>query len=76
MKKPPEPRHVLAARLSIDWADLLVAVARSLPRWMRWYRIRLVRRSWGHRERGYKILADWEQERIEWEMREFHEKSD
>ncbi len=76
MKKPPEPRQVSAAKLSIAWADLLVDIANSLPKWMRWYRIRMVRRSWGHRERGFKILADWEQERIEREMEQFHERDD
>ncbi len=76
MKKPPEPRHVTAARFSIAWADLLVDIANSLPRWMRWFRIRMVRRSWDHRERGFKILTDWELEKLDWEIREFHEKSD
>ena len=76
MKKPPEPRQVTAARLSIAWADLLVDIANSLPRWMRWFRIRMVKRSWDHRERGFQILADWEQEKIEWEMGQFHEKLD
>lgn len=75
-KEPPEPRQVTAARLSIAWADLLVGIARSLPRWMRWYRVRMVKRSWDHRERGFQILADWEQERIEREMEQFREKSD
>lgn len=76
MTKPPEPRQVSAAKLSIAWADLLVAVARSLPRWMRWYRVRMVNRLWKHRERGFQILADWEQERIEREMEQFRESSD
>lgn len=76
MKKPSEPRHVQAARLSIAWADLLVDIGNSLPRWLRWYRIRLVKRSWKHRERGFKILADWELEKLADEIRQFHEKSD
>ncbi len=76
MKKPPEPRHVTAARFSIAWADLLVDIANSLPRWMRWFRIRMVKRSWDHRERGFKILADWEMEKLDEEIRQFHEKSD
>ncbi len=80
MKKPPEPRHVTAARSRIAWADVLVATARALPRWMRWYRVRMVNRSWEQRERAFQILADWEQEKLDWEYREshwqFHEKSD
>ncbi len=63
MKKPPEPRQVTAARLSIAWVDLLVTIARSLPRWMRWYGVRMVERSWKHRERAFQILADWELEK-------------
>ncbi len=76
MTKPPEPRQVSAAKLSIAWADLLVDIANSLPRWMRWYRVRMVKRSWEHRERAIQILADWEMEKIEMEIRQFHEKSD
>jgi len=75
-KKLPEPRQVSAAKFSIAWADLMVAVAHSLPRWLRWYRIRLVARSWEHRNRAFQILADWEIEKLALEIDQFHEKSD
>ena len=68
-KKLSEPTYVAAAHFSIAWADLLIDIARSLPRWMRWYRIRMVKRSWEHRNRAFQILADWERD-------QFHEKSD
>ena len=67
---------VQAAKLSIAWADLIVSVAHSLPRWLRWYRIRMVARSWEHRERAIQILADWEMEKRAAEIEQFHEKSD
>ena len=34
-KEPSEPFQVAAAHLSIAWADLMVDIARSLPRWLR-----------------------------------------
>lgn len=75
-KKPPEPRQVSAAKLSIAWADLMVSVAYSLPRWLRWYRIRLVARSWEHRERAVQILADWEMEKLVVEIEQHHKRDD
>ncbi len=75
-KKPPESRQVQAAKLSIAWADVMVDVAHSLPRWLRWYRIRIVKRSWEHRERAFQILVDWEIEKIAAEIEQFPEKSD
>jgi len=76
MKGPSEPRQVSAAHLSIAWADLMVDIAHSLPRWLRWYRIRLVARSWEHRNRAFQILADWEMEKLAVEIEQFHEGDD
>ena len=71
-KEPAEPTYVAAAHLSIAWADLMVDIAHSLPRWLRWYRIRIVKRSWEHRNRAFKILADWEMEKLAAEIDQFH----
>ncbi len=73
-KKPSEPRQIAAAHLSIAWADLMVDIAHSLPRWLRWYRIRIVKRSWEHRNRAFQILVDWETEKRAAEQ--FHERND
>ncbi len=62
-KTPSDPMYVEHARLSADLADLQIEIALALPKWMWWYRDRLLLRGLYQSMTAYKVLAEWEWEK-------------
>ena len=63
MSKPSDPMYVEIARISAALADIKIEIALDLPKWLWWYRDRLLRRALDQSLTAYKVLAEWEWEK-------------
>ena len=55
--------YVERARLSAAFADFQMEIAFALPKWMWWYKDRLLLRALDQSMTAYKVLAEWEWEK-------------
>ncbi len=63
MKTPSDPFYVEVARISAALADIQIEIALALPKWLWWYRDRLLLRALDQSLTAYKTLAEWEWEK-------------